>query len=422
VLVCFLLLLAVRRIVSGSPRPAAAHVTRLAAGIASVACVVVIAAGVQRGAFERTGNEVGVWLRHATAAPVATGRSETNPDIYLLLVDGHARADTFERVLGGSDRAFVSALEERGFEVAAHSRSNYLATGLTFASMFNMAHIADLDWPHGLAPTDPRYHVALRERVNENEAFRILRERNYTIVALASGFADVNLRAANRFIDTGQPNEFELWMLRTTGLAGIISVVDSDLFADFHRARVNAIFEKLPEIAAERVAAPRFVFAHVPSPHAPFVFGPNGEARPAGSIDAFFEDTAIGRGLTRAQYARAYTDQVAYIDARVIETIDGITAASPSPPLILLMSDHGSAAGFDWHDVEDSDINERSANLFAALTPGRSGVFGDAITPVNIFPRLFDSYFGSSIPDRPNTVYRWKGESLLDVVPVDVAP
>ncbi len=255
--------------------------------------------------------------------------------------------------------------------------------------------------PLGVVPTDPAYHVAIRERVNENEAFRILRERHYRITALASGFADVNLRAADRFIDTGQPNEFELWMLRATGLAGIVGAIDPDLFADLHRMRVNAMFAKLPEIAVEPAVGPRFVFAHIPSPHAPFVFGPNGEARPPGRVDAFFEDTAIGRGLTRSEYARAYTDQVAYIDHRAIETIDAILAASPTPPVIVIMSDHGSAAGFDWHDVEGSDIDERSANLFAALTPGRSGVFDETITPVNVFPRLFGAYFGTSFPDRP---------------------
>jgi hypothetical protein len=422
VLACSLLLQVTRRASRSDGRPASGLVTRLAASGASVACLVVVVAGIQRGSFERTANELGSWLRQATAAPIAAGQSDASPDIYLLLLDGHARADTFERVLGGSDRAFLAQLEERGFEVASHSRSNYLATGLTFASMFNMAHIADLDWPLGLVPTDPNYHVALRERINENEAFRLLREREYRITALASGFADVNVRAADRFIDTGQPNEFELWMLRTTGLAGIVTAFAPDLFAELHRARVNAVFEKLPEIAAERPAGPRFVFVHLPSPHAPFVFGPSGEPTPPGSLDVFFEDTAIGRGLSRSEYARAYTNQAAYIDRRTIETIDRIRAASADPPVILVMSDHGSAAGFDWHDIEGSDIEERSANLFAALTPGRSGVFGDTITTVNIFPRLFDSYFGLAIPDRPNTVYRWKGESLLDVVPVAVDP
>lgn len=422
VIACVLLLRALARSPTNSGRPASGLVAQLAASGASIACLVVIVAGTQRGAFERTANELGSWLRQAAAAPVANGNSAGGPDIYLLLLDGHARADTFERVLGGSDRAFIAQLEERGFEVATHSRSNYLATGLTFASMFNMAHIADLDWPHGLVPTDPNYHVALRERVNENEAFRLLREHSYRITALASGFADVNVRGADRFIDTGQPNEFELWMLRATGLAGIVTAADPDLFASLHRARVNAMFDKLPELAAERAAGPRLVFVHLPSPHAPFVFGPSGEPTPPGTLDVFFEDTAIGRGLSRSQYARAYTGQAAYIDRRAIETIDRITAASATPPVILVMSDHGSAAGFDWHDIEGSDINERSANLFAALTPGRGGVFDDAITPVNVFPRLFNAYFGLTIPDRPNTVYRWKGESLLDVVPVAVDP
>ena len=50
--------------------------------------------------------------------------------------------------------AFPDALEERGFDVQRHSRSNYLLTRLTLATMFGNDHVAEepaLARPHGPA-------------------------------------------------------------------------------------------------------------------------------------------------------------------------------------------------------------------------------------------------------------------------------
>src|SRR4029079_1139173 len=55
--------------------------------------------------------------------------------------------------------AFPEALAERGFDVQRHSRSNYLLTALTLASMFGGDHIADahaLGPPYGPAAADYR--------------------------------------------------------------------------------------------------------------------------------------------------------------------------------------------------------------------------------------------------------------------------
>ena len=60
------------------------------------------------------------------------------PDIYILMLDGYPRADSVTRLFGDDNRPFLDALEDRGFEVAENSQSNY---------MFTAAH-ADLDAAH----------------------------------------------------------------------------------------------------------------------------------------------------------------------------------------------------------------------------------------------------------------------------------
>jgi hypothetical protein len=339
----------------------------------------------------------------------------------VILLDGYARADTFTRLFDADNEPFLAALESRGFEVSPHSRSNYLGTSLTLASMFNMVHLDAIPGLDGLSPSDPHYLADLRERIDHNEAFDQLRDRGYGINVVSSGFTEVSLRSADRFVDTGQPNEFEIGLLRATGLAYPLWAASPGLFPGLHRQRVRDELAALGSIPSTP-GRPRFVYAHVPSPHAPFVFGPEGQPLDPTDPDTFYEDTRIGRGLDTETFARRYVDQAHYLNGLVLQAIDRILAQSAAPPVIIVMSDHGSASGFDWQDPANSDLNERSANFFAALTPGRSKVFGDDITPVNVFRRLFGAYFGAQLPDQPNTVYRWEGDSFFNTVPAPVDP
>jgi hypothetical protein len=131
----------------------------------------------------------------------------------------------------------------------------------------------------------------------------------------------------------------------------------------------------------------------------------------------FYDDTFAHRPLPREEALAQYAGQVAHIDNLTLAAVDQILASGPTPPVVVIASDHGSAAGLTWDDVADSDLDERTANLFAAFTPGRPRVFPPDITLVNVFGFLFEAYFGRDYEPRPDTVYRW-GTSLMDQVPI----
>jgi hypothetical protein len=78
--------------------------------------------------------------------------------------------------------------------------------------------------------------------------------------------------------------------------------------------------------------------------------------------------------------------------------------------VIVLLSDHGSGSGLDWFDLAHSDLDERSANLVAAYTPGHDAVFPDDITLVNVFGKLLGAYFGIEVAGQPDTLYAWNDE------------
>jgi len=352
------------------------------------------------------------------SVPVGTAPAGS-PDVFLIILDGHARADKLETIFGYDESPFVAALETRGFEVAPASRSNYLLTAQSLTSMMNMGHVLDIVDQGTASATPSGYTSEIRRLASNGRVFKQFRELGYEVVVVASGFEEVALRGADRYIDTGQINELELRTVGNTVVAPAIQLVDPDWFADQHRARVASVFEAASQLAHEAHDRPRFVVAHVPSPHAPIVFGADGSAVPMSDLANFYDDTFTHRPGSKEENLARYAAQVDHIDALALPVVDAILAGSTTPPIILVLSDHGSAAGLTWSDLKGSDLDERTANLFAAYTPGRSGVFPSDLTLVNVFGLLFQAYFGREYAPQPNTAYRWENV-FLNLVPIDL--
>jgi len=378
-------------------------VTRALNLIATIGALTLVVTGIQQGGFGRIVGDL-TPLRPVTVEPPAANR----PDIYVLLLDGHARPDKMLSLFGYDDSWFVSALEDRGFEFSKESRSNYLLTVLSVPSLLNMQHIDELIADASPKVPDPaRYRSEVRKLVDEAEVDRRMRGLGYEIVSVSGGFEELVMHGADQLIDTGQLNEFEIAMARETAIGPFVMAVAPDFFAEQQRSRVVSSLKAVIALAQTPSDQPRFTFIHIPSPHGPIVFGPEGQLVPARDLKTFFEDTATGLGLTREEFGRRYVGQIQYLDGQVIETIDGILAASPEPPVILVLSDHGSGSGLNWGDLAHSDLDERTSNLFAALTPGHPDLFPQDITLINVFGRLLHGYFGIDVPQQPNLVFRW---------------
>lgn len=396
--------LVIERIVARGRDPGARW--RLAGRVLDgVALVVLVVLGVQFVASGGVG-EVADDLSPLPAPPVLAEAGDRPPDIFVLLLDGHLRPDRFATLFGADLSPLVEQLRDRGFSVAAGSRSNYISTGQSLPTMLNISHWSDLLQEREIDLHTQHLGRALRTLINHSTAITAFSDAGYEVVSVSPGFEEIALRKAHRFIDTGELNEFEYTLLRVTALRPVIETLAPDFLADQHRSRVRAIFGAAVDEAARPSAAPRFVWVHVPSPHAPAVFGPpGGSDPPSPAFDKFFDDTASGNGIDRSTYAERYVDQARTIDELMLDAVDGILAASDRPPVILVLSDHGSGAGLTWSQVGGSDLDERTANLFAASTPGHPDLFGPAPTLVNTLGTLLRTYTTVNPPTLPDTLY-----------------
>ena len=383
----------------GAPWPIAEQITRGMTVVAAIAAIAVGVQAVQAGSFGQAVSDIQFDL--AGLGPSSAPHPE-DPDIYLVLLDAYPGSAAAALDPTWDAAAFGDALRSRGFAMADGTHSNYLQTPQTITSVLDMRHLADipaLDPPWGPASLDG---YRLRRALNEATALSTLHQRGYELTAIASGWAEAELRRVDRYIEPIGLNEFEVGLLRGTGAGDVLTFLAPDLAAALQRGRIRCSFESLAAEAARQSERPKFVFAHIAAPHPPWVFDAAGNDR-RDQLRTYYQDGARDRGIDRSDAIRLHLDQATYTAGLTLAAVDEILSTADSPPVIIIFSDHGPGTGFDPSKPLESDLVERSSNILAVYSPGHSGLFASPTTPVNILPRVFNAYLGT---DDSRTVRR----------------
>ena len=347
---------------------------------------------------------------------VQTTAQVQRPDIYVLLLDGYPRADVLESKWQYENSNFVRALEDRGFAVSDRSRSNYMTTRLAVASVLNMRLAQDLSAVEAIFDDRAHTQLTLRRVISENLVFAQLRSAGYRISATAPGIEVVSLRSADRWMEGPQLSEFEYRLLELTYIAELLPVASPDYLSAEHRGRIEFGLRAVSAAAGEANDRPDFVWGHILSPHMPPVYGANGEPISVPYRDDFFADAGADRDMKSPEFRQAFRGHLTHLNELILETVDAILASEESPPVIVLFSDHGSGADFDFNDQGHSDVDERAANFFAALTPTYPDLFEEEVTPVNLFPKLFNAYLGTDFPLAADETFIVTSEGQLEAV------
>lgn len=318
-----------------------------------------------------------------------------NPDIYYIILDAYANSRTLQDLFGYDNSPFLSYLADKGFYVVDKASSNFAPTQISLASSLNMEYVnylADL-----VAESDNKDFEPTTELIENSKASQFLKDRGYQYVLFrsiwgptsSSPYADVQLQG-------GKFDELTMLFVNSTLLrAGLLyPPVRAYFFSDF-RERILYSFEQLgamPEF--NKAAGPKFVFAHILSPHPPYIFGPNGEAVPNTPLRLKPEDL----NWTEEEKQR-YIDQVVFLNKKIKIMVDQILAKSETPPIIIIQSDHGSWSTAGEDRANNHLYRERMRNFNALYLPngGTSNLY-ETMTPVNSFRIIFNTYFGADFP------------------------
>lgn len=333
------------------------------------------------------------------------------PDIYYIVLDAYARRDVLQSTYNYDNEWFLDGLRSRGFYVADESQSNYARTGLSLNSSLNMDYL-----PSEGEPSAGAYWPT----IGSSRVRRAMECLGYTVVAFDSGYYWSGWRDADYFLTptdrsgsllslTGM-NAFEALLTDSTLLRVVTDageVVPSLLRPDVqgplreHYIRVNFAFDQLSG-GVTNLPSPKFVFAHIVSPHRPFVFDREGNFLPTSPRFTFMDPNE--QELTVSELA-AYPEQVEYVSKRTLQAVDNILGSTGGNAIILVQGDHGIGRG----------VYDRMSNLSAYFLPdGKSHVLYPTITPVNSFRIVLDEFFDARLPLLEDVSYFSTPDHLYD--------
>lgn len=327
----------------------------------------------------------------------------TLPDVYYLVPDRYASAASLRTYFDFDNEPFLAALEERGFAVARGAHANYTKTPLSIASVLSARYLdgeALAGKARGGDDREPA-HRLLREPL---AVPRALKRLGYAYLHVGGWWAPSSTNVdADRVFGYDGEDSFASALAQTTLLRalGDPGAAPDDPY-DWRTVRANTLYaletlEEIPELDG-----PKFVFAHLLLPHAPYVF----------DADGSFMDRAEVRGHGERE---GYRRQLTYTNERLLGIIDRILAETPDA-VIALAADEGpfppryraTEASFDWREATRDELEEKFGILLAMRVPGadiEAAGFHDELTPVNAFRVVFNARFGADLPSLPDRVW-----------------
>jgi hypothetical protein len=337
---------------------------------------------------------------------VSLSENQIPPDVYFIVTDGYPRSDFISQFLHSSNEDFLNSLEARGFYVARCSMSNYTDTRFSLASILNMTYLDDGQ----NIPEVVLQGSTLDSMIRTGNVQKNFSDLHYTIVTFESGFKWLHWKESNLHLVNTQEsssqffkvglNEFEQLFLETTAAKLIFDIPilinqrQSGPLEEIvknpresHRKRVMFTLDQLPTIP-ESIPSPKFVYAHIIFPHPPFVVDAEGNPIQNSPPDEL----------------KAYADQIAYLDQRLLEIIDKLIERSDPKPIIIIQGDHGATIDYKNLGIDKSYrlgiLNAyylpENPNSTANSTSSFPERLYPSITPVNSFRLIFDKYFNGN--------------------------
>lgn len=306
-----------------------------------------------------------------------------SPDIYLIVADEYAGKKELADILAFDNAQFENELIKRDFRIINNSISNYNATAYSMASLLNMNYIKEIK-KSGVNHKDMLTCINL---IENNCLTSFLIRKGYAIIN-NSPF-DINKKKrlyTNPFFVSGEQiftgQTFTQRLYRDIGYHFISSKVVKQK-KDRHKINNLNAENSLYEAIAPVNKSPRFVYTHFLLPHHPYYFDSSGKEKIYNKkIDNYPEEKTD------------YIQYLIYTNKKLLTIIDHIQKNTKTPPIIILLSDHG------YRQFTDTSMKQYQVNTLNAvfLPNGNYNGFYENISHVNLFRVLLNSQFGQNFP------------------------
>jgi len=307
----------------------------------------------------------------------------SKPDIFLIIADQYSGETALKKVFNFDNTPFENELVLRGFHIAKKSSSNYNLTPFSIASTLNMDFLTLKRRPQNYEDIIYCYQVIRNSRV-----LKFLTASHYQFYNCS--VFDFEEQPAHKYafflhygINLITSQTFTSRVVRdfrSDILTGKFGVKAQKKIAYEYLHFNDTILDLTRNIAGQQSAAPKFVYTHLMMPHYPYYFDGKGNPLPLEKLSGIRKTTS-----------NDYIEYLKYTNRRLLELVDNILATSPTPPVIMLLGDHGFQIKTD-HTYDFINLN-------AVYFPDKNySGFYDTITNVNQFRIIFNTYFDQHLP------------------------
>lgn len=308
------------------------------------------------------------------------------PDIYFIIPDSYSNLGVLEKYFNYDNKEFVNYLHQKNFQIINESRVNYPISAPSAISLLDMKYINYLTDIFGADFNDYR---PLLEMVENPIVPQIFKNAGYKYVLISTGDSIYGIHKKADFESIGANfDDFFRLIVMATVLRPLTEQV-------YHsREIVLTAWSKLREAPEMELGGPKFVYAHIMSPHAPYLFGPDGEV--------------LGikeKGLKPQEKMDYYLGQLKYVNKELEKTIDQILEKSKKPPVIVIQSDHGFLLPSEFYG-KNTALKEQLRNFSAYYLPEKIIIQESSVlTPVNTFRFILNHYLGMKFETLENKSY-----------------
>jgi Sulfatase len=309
------------------------------------------------------------------------------PYIYFLLMDEYASSLSLKEQYN-YDNNLDTFLQQKGFSIQVHSRSNYNFTPFSMSATLNMSFIAGIEDVKAVSAED---YANCNLLIRDNEAIKFLDAQGYDII----NYSVFDLAGHPAMVDQSfLPLKTKLITDRT-----FFARLNKDIgwlimtwypfkffkknFLLQHREN-NADFKnRIEQESMVKSPKPRFTYAHFYMPHPPFYYYKDGRPKDNATVYQEFKFSTPDQ----------YLDYVTYVNTQIKEMVSRLQERNPSA-VIILLSDHGYRP-----KTTDPYPLYYFQNMNAVYYPDKDySLLYDSITNVNELRVVFNKVFKQTYP------------------------
>lgn len=314
------------------------------------------------------------------------------PDVYYILLDSYPSGDFLRDKMGYDNSAFDSSLTVEGFKII-HSKSNYNKTPFSISSVMNFDYL-QLD---SRKPLNSLTYTNAMQTTRFAAVPRIFKQQGYSFSNLSifdfAGHPSIHkvnflsMPEKRTLLYNTFPERFRTdisWNFREN--KGALKS-DKEMLrqAEEQKAYNNRIIDSLLHFPNITSTIPRFVYAHLMMPHAPFFYDEQGQETPT-------ELVLTDQQFVDKKHIISYLKFTNKVILRIVNTINTQTEGNA---IIILQSDHGFPTFLGSRKERESYFMNFTA---VHLPGGQNSLFPDSISMVNTFPVLFNNFLNTHLP------------------------